>query len=174
MIMQEQAVLENRLQDFFPVKEVDYIEFFVGNAKQAAHYFCREFGFRPVAYSGLETGERTRVSYVLEQNKIRFVISGTLSDNHPIAEFVRKHGDGVKDIALRVTDVDKAYKEAVSRGAIAISEPAEFRDEYGTVRKAVIGTYGDTIHTLIERENYKGLFLPGYQAAEMDIPHQST
>jgi 4-hydroxyphenylpyruvate dioxygenase len=170
---EEQSTFENK-EDFFPVKDIDYMEFYVGNAKQAAHYFCREFGFRVVAYCGLETGNRNKVSYVLGQNRIRFVVSGSLSDNHPISEFVKKHGDGVKDIALRVTDVERAYKEAVARGAIAISQPEEFSDEYGTVRKAVIGTYGDTIHTLIERENYQGLFMPGYKSAEAEIPYEDT
>ncbi|QKG83609.1 4-hydroxyphenylpyruvate dioxygenase [Kroppenstedtia pulmonis] len=172
--MKEQVLQDQLSQDFFPVHDVDYVEFYVGNAKQAAHYFCKGFGFRPVAYSGLETGERKKVSYVVEQGQIRFVLTGNLSENHPSAHFVKKHGDGVKDIALRVEDVEKAYKEAVSRGGIPIMEPQEHSDEQGRVKTAIIGTYGDTIHTLVEREEYHGLFLPGYQAAELNIPYQSA
>ncbi|MEW9671724.1 4-hydroxyphenylpyruvate dioxygenase [Ammoniphilus sp. 3BR4] len=172
--MKEQALMDQHSQDFFPVHDVDYVEFYVGNAKQAAHYYATAFGFKPIAYSGLETGERSKVSYVLEQNKIRFVISGTLSSSHPIADFVLKHGDGVKDVALRVDDVEKAYKEAISRGAIGILEPHTLSDEQGTVKKAVIGTYGDTIHTLIERKGYKGLFMPGFQAIDTAAPYQPT
>ncbi|WP_134701948.1 4-hydroxyphenylpyruvate dioxygenase [Ammoniphilus sp. YIM 78166] len=172
--MKEQELMKASTQDLFPVQEVDYVEFYVGNAKQAAHFYATAFGFKPVAYSGLETGERNKVSYVLEQSRIRFVISGTLSDKHPVAEFVLKHGDGVKDVALRVDDVEKAYKGAISRGAIGIMEPHTLADEHGTVKKAIIGTYGDTIHTLIERQDYKGLFMPGFQAIETTVPYQST
>lgn len=170
----EQNIAQSKAPDFFPVEDVDYIEFYVGNAKQAAYYFCRAFGFHIVAYSGLETGERNKVSYVLEQNKIRFVLTGTLHQDYPVTEFVKRHGDGAKDIALRVDDVDQAYKEAVSRGAMAIQEPETLTDEHGIVKRAMIGTYGDTIHTLIERKNYKGTFLPGYHAMEMGIPFQTT
>lgn len=138
------------------------------------HYFVKGYGFRPIAYSGLETGNREKVSYVVEQNKIRFVLSGALSASHPIAEFVKWHGDGVKDVALRVSNVEKAYKDAVSRDGIAIMEPAEYSDEHGKVKKAVIGTYGDTIHTLIERDDDNGLFLPGYQSIKDSLPHQAA
>lgn len=174
--MQKQAVAEKNIkgQEFFPIQDVDYVEFYVGNAKQTLHYLCKGFGFKPVAYSGLETGQRDKVSYVLEQKKMRFVVSGALSSNHPIAEFVKQHGDGVKDIALRVEDVEKAYSEAVSRGAIPIQAPQEYTDEHGTVKKAIIGTYGDTIHSLIERKDYKGLFIPGYQPVEFEIAYQET
>lgn len=174
--MEKQMVVEKNTQnqDFFPIQDVDYVEFYVGNAKQTAHYLCKGFGFKLIAFSGLETGQRDKVSYVLEQKKMRFVVSGSLSSHHPIAEFVKKHGDGVKDIALRVENVEKAYKDAVSRGAIPIEAPQVYTDEHGTVKKAVIGTYGDTVHTLVERKDYKGLFIPGYQPAEFDIPHQET
>lgn len=165
---------ENQLMDIFPVKDVDYIEFYVGNAKQAAHYFCKTFGFRMLAYAGLETGQRDKVSYVLEQNKIRFILSGSLQNTHPIAEFVKVHGDGVKDIALVVDDVERAYKGAVERGAIALMEPQALSDEHGSVKKAVIGTYGDTVHTLIERSDYQGAFLPGFKLVEMPIPFEET
>lgn len=172
--MKRQEVFEITDKEIFPIQEIDYIELYTGNAKQAMHYFVKGYGFRPIAYSGLETGNREQVSYVIEQNKIRFVLSGALSDSHPIAEFVKLHGDGVKDVALRVSNVEKAYKDAVSRGGIAIMEPVEYSDEHGKVKKAIIGTYGDTIHTLIERDNYEGLFLPSYQSIEDTLPHQSA
>ncbi|WP_268625883.1 4-hydroxyphenylpyruvate dioxygenase [Paenibacillus alvei] len=172
--MKRQEVFELTDKEIFPIQEIDYIELYTGNAKQAMHYFVKGYGFRPIAYSGLETGNREQVSYVIEQNKIRFVLSGALSDDHPIAEFVKLHGDGVKDVALRVSNVEKAYKDAVSRGGIAIMEPVEYSDDHGKVKKAIIGTYGDTIHTLIERDNYEGLFLPGYQSIEDTLPHLSS
>ncbi|TVY10967.1 4-hydroxyphenylpyruvate dioxygenase [Paenibacillus cremeus] len=160
--------------DFFPVTDIEFIELYVGNAKQAAHFLSQGFGFRPIAYAGLETGETGKASYVLEQNRARIVVSGALAPDHPIAEFVKKHGDGVKDIALRVDDVEKSYNEAVSRGGVAIMEPREVTDSNGTVKMAAIGTYGDTIHTLIDRSGYKGLFLPKYEPCELQIPHQAV
>ncbi|TYR80118.1 4-hydroxyphenylpyruvate dioxygenase [Priestia megaterium] len=174
--MQKQQILENKVQDqeIFPVQDVDYIEFYVGNAKQSTHYLCKGFGFRPIAYAGLETGQRDKTSCVIEQKKIRFVISGALDSNHPVAEFIKKHGDGVKDIALRVDNVEIAYSGAVERGGIPIMAPKEYKDEFGTVKKAIIGTYGDTIHTLIERKNFKGLFMPGYQPVEFTISNEES
>ncbi|MGG4492097.1 4-hydroxyphenylpyruvate dioxygenase [Metabacillus idriensis] len=168
---EETAATSSQVEDFFPVKDVDYLEMYSGNAKQSAHYFCTAFGFKIVAYSGLETGNRETVSYVLQQQKVRLVITGSLNDTSRVAEFVKKHGDGVRDIALVVDNVEKAYNEAVSRGAIAITPPFELKDEQGSVKKAVIGTYGDTIHSLIERKGYKGAFMPGFEAAEMKIPY---
>jgi 4-hydroxyphenylpyruvate dioxygenase len=168
---EETAAKDSQVEDFFPVKDVDYLEMYSGNAKQSAHYFCTAFGFKIVAYSGLETGNRETVSYVLQQQKVRLVITGSLNDTSRVAEFVKKHGDGVRDIALVVDNVEKAYNEAVSRGAIAITPPFELKDEHGAVKKAVIGTYGDTIHSLIERKEYKGAFMPGFEAAEMKIPY---
>ncbi|MCZ8516882.1 4-hydroxyphenylpyruvate dioxygenase [Paenibacillus filicis] len=170
--MKKQRRIGRDSSDFFPVREIDYIEFYVGNAKQAAHFFSKGFGFRAAAYAGLETGETSKVSYVLEQNNARFVVTSSLSPDHPIAEFVKKHSDGVKDIAMRIDDVEKAYREAVSRGGIPVMEPWEYTDAYGTVKMAVIGTYGDTVHTLIDRSGYKGLFLPKYEPCELAIPHQ--
>jgi len=172
--MKKQKRIDRKSADFFPVNDIDYIEFYVGNAKQAAHFLSKGFGFRPVAYAGLETGVTDKVSYVLEQNKTRFVISGSLSPDHPIADFVKKHGDGIKDIALRVDDVERAYYEAISRGGIAVMEPRECSDPNGTVKMAVLGTYGDTIHTLIDHSGYNGLFLPKYEPCELQIPHQAT
>ncbi|WP_374058378.1 4-hydroxyphenylpyruvate dioxygenase [Bacillus aquiflavi] len=169
-MMNEQAVNV----DFFPVKDVDYLEFYVGNALQACHYFCTVFGFKPIAYSGLETGNRESVSYVVQQNQIRLVLTGSLNESSRISQFVKKHGDGVKDIALLVDHIDTAYHEAAKRGAIEIIPPMEIHDEHGTIKKAVIGTYGDTIHTLIERKNYHGVFLPGYVPAHVHIPCKET
>ncbi|CAM4301358.1 4-hydroxyphenylpyruvate dioxygenase [Bacillus manliponensis] len=163
-----------QMEDFFPVRDVDHVEFYVGNAKQASYYFARAFGFKIVAYSGLETGNREKVSYVLSQKNMRFVISGTLNADTKVAEFVKKHGDGVKDVALLVDDVEKAYGEAVKRGAVAIAPPKELSDEQGTLKTAIIGTYGDTIHTLVERKNYKGVFMPGYKEANFTVPSDET
>ena len=144
------------------IQAIDYVEFYVGNAKQAAYFFRSGFGFTPIAYSGPETGMKDRVSYVLEQNEIRFVISTGLSNDHPIAKHVLAHGDGIKDVALRVEDVDSIFKEVSSRGAKVIQEPYAVQDEHGVIRKATIGTYGDTVHTFIQRRSYAGPFAPGY------------
>lgn len=160
--------------DFFPIQDWDYLEFYTGNAKQAMHYFTKAFGFQAVAYAGLETGSRDKVSYVLKQKHMTFVISGALTPDHPIADFVKKHGDGVKDVALRVDDCEQAYREAISRGAIPIMEPTEYSDEFGTIKKAVIGTYGENVHSFIERKNYNGPFFPGYVAYESPIASEST
>ncbi|WML48146.1 4-hydroxyphenylpyruvate dioxygenase [Neobacillus sp. PS3-34] len=169
--MQEKVVSsENSTEDFFPVRDVDYLEIYTGNAKQATHFFCTAYGFKPVAYSGLETGNRESVSYVLQQRKIRLVITGSLKEDSRISSFVKKHGDGVKDIALLVDDVEKAFEAAVERGAIAHVAPFELKDEHGIVKKAVIGTYGDTIHTLVERKNYKGVFMPGFEEYSNSLP----
>lgn len=157
-------------EDFFPIQDIDYLEFYTGNAKQATYFFCQTFGFKPVAYCGLETGSREKVSYVIEQGKIRLIISGSYCPEHEITFFTKKHGDGVKDIALRVEDVDQCYQEALSRGAIPIKEPFEQKDDFGVIKKAVIGTYGDTIHTLVERKNYTGIFSPGFVACDLKIP----
>ncbi len=175
-IMKQKSMdtLAAQMEDFFPVRDVDHLEFYVGNAKQSSYYLARAFGFKIVAYSGLETGNREKVSYVLVQKNMRFVVSGALSSDNRIAEFVKTHGDGVKDVALLVDDVDKAYSEAVKRGAVAIAPPEELTDEDGTLKKAVIGTYGDTIHTLVERKNYKGTFMPGFQKVEFNIPFEES
>jgi 4-hydroxyphenylpyruvate dioxygenase len=175
-IMKQKSMdtLAAQMEDFFPVRDVDHLEFYVGNAKQSSYYLARAFGFKIVAYSGLETGNREKVSYVLVQKNMRFVVSGALSSDSRIAEFVKTHGDGVKDVALLVDDVDKAYSEAVKRGAVAIAPPEELTDEEGTLKKAVIGTYGDTIHTLVERKNYKGTFMPGFQKVEFNIPFEES
>lgn len=156
--------------DFLPILDVDYLEYYTGNARQAAYYFCRSYGFRLSAYSGLETGNRETVSYLVEQGNVRFLITGAYSPEHEIASFVKKHGDGVKDIALRVDDVERAFSEAVARGAIVVKEPFVVEDERGVLKKAIVGTYGDTVHTLVERKNYKGLFAPGFAPVSAKIP----
>ena len=152
--------------DAFPIQGIDHIEFWVGNAKQAAFYYANAFGFRPSAYAGLETGSRDRTSHVLTQGSIHFVFSGALSPDSPIAAHVARHGDGVKDVAFRVPDAEDAYRVALSRGAIGVSEPAVSEDENGKVVRAAIATYGETIHSLVQREDYSGPFLPGYRAVE--------
>ncbi|MFD1737214.1 4-hydroxyphenylpyruvate dioxygenase [Bacillus salitolerans] len=173
--MQENTMaVKSDVEDFFPVTDVDYLEIYSGNAKQASHYFCTAFGFKPVAYSGLETGNRETVSYVLQQRKVRLVITGSLTESSRVAAFTKKHGDGVKDVALTVDNVEKAYKEAVSRGAIEIMPPTELSDEHGTIKKAVIGTYGDTIHTLVERNDYSGVFMPGFIPADFTVPYEDA
>jgi 4-hydroxyphenylpyruvate dioxygenase len=150
--------------DVFPINGTDYVEFYVGNAKQAAHYYQTAFGFQFVGYRGPETGVRDRVSYLLTQNKIRLVLTSALSAQGPIAEHVNRHGDGVRDIALWVDDARDAYSKALERGARGVQEPTDLRDDTGTVVVAAIGIYGDTIHSLVERRNYKGLFFPGFAA----------
>ncbi len=142
----------------------DHLEFYVGNAKQAAHYYATAFGFRIVAYAGPETGRPGRASYVLEQNDLRFVVTTSLGGDDPIAAHVRAHGDGIRDVALSVADARAAYANALAQGARGVSEPREIRDERGSVVRATIATYGDTVHTFVERGDYAGPFLPGYVA----------
>ncbi|MBT8400558.1 MAG: 4-hydroxyphenylpyruvate dioxygenase [Rhodothermia bacterium] len=149
--------------DFLPINGTDYVEFYVGNARQAAHYYQTAFGFEVVGYAGLETGQRDRTSFLLQQNKIRFVLTGAMSADSPIAEHVRQHGDGVRDIALWVDDARYSFEETVRRGAHAVSEPVVLTDEHGEIVRASISTYGDTVHTFVERKNYNGLFIPGFR-----------
>ena len=161
--------LEHRAQiekDFLPLNGTDYVEFYVGNARQAAHYYRTAFGFRLAAYRGPETGTRDRASYVLVQNKIRFVLTTALHPDHPISEIVRLHGDGVHDIALWVDDAESAWRETIERGARSVRQPEVLRDEHGEARVASISIYGDTIHTFVERGSYHGVFLPGFAPVE--------
>jgi 4-hydroxyphenylpyruvate dioxygenase len=151
--------------DFLPIKAWDHIEFYVGNAKQSALYYQYVFGFNLTAYSGLETGNRESASYVLEQGKIRFVLTSPLHPDTFISEHIKFHGDGVRDIALEVDDAANAYIETTKRGAVGILPPTEYRDDNGTIIKSAIKTYGDTIHSFIERKDYKGIFMPGFQDA---------
>ena len=151
-------------KDFLPLLGTDFVELYVGNAKQSAHYYQTAFGFQPLAYAGLETGLKDRTSYVLKQNKIRLVLTTPLTSDSPIQEHLKRHGDGVKVIALWVEDAKQAYEATVSRGARSFFPPQEETDDSGSVIKAGIHTYGDTVHVFVERRNYKGLFLPGFQA----------
>jgi 4-hydroxyphenylpyruvate dioxygenase len=155
-------------QDFLPLNGTDHLELYVGNARQAAHYYRTAFGFRLAAYRGPETGTRDRASYVLVQNKIRFVLTTPLSPDHPIGDHIGLHGDGVHDIALWVDDAERAWKETTRRGARSVREPETLRDSEGAARIASIATYGDTIHTFVERSGYRGVFLPGFAAVEGD------
>ena len=150
--------------DTFPINGTDFVEFYVGNAKQASQYYRTAFGFQLVAYRGPETGTRDRASYLLQQNKVRLILTSALTPDHPVAAHVALHGDGVRDIALWVDDARQAFDRAIERGARPVQNPNLLRDDAGEVVIAGIHTYGDTIHSLVERRNYKGLFLPGFQA----------
>jgi 4-hydroxyphenylpyruvate dioxygenase len=152
--------------DTFPINGTDYVEFYVGNAKQASHFYRTAFGFELLGYRGPETGVRDRASYLLQQNKIRLVLTTAVRPDHPAAEHVHAHGDGVRDIALWVDDAREAFQKAVARGARAAQEPTVLRDDDGEVVIAAINTYGDTIHSLVERRAYRGLFLPGFRPVE--------
>ncbi len=148
--------------DFLPLKGIDHVEFWVGNAKQAAAYYRALWGFTPVAYAGLETGVRDRASYVLVQNDIRFVFTAPLTDTGELAEHVRRHGDGVHDIAFAVDDVASAWRETTQRGAVSALEPTDVTGEKGVLRRSAIHTYGEVLHSFIDRSDYTGTFAPGY------------
>src|SRR6187551_2335018 len=152
--------------DFMPLDGWDHIELWVGNAKQAAYFYEHAFGFRCTAYAGPETGMRDRASYVLEQGEIRLVVTSGLRRDSPICEFALMHGDGVKDISLRVPDATNAYRQAVQRGARGVAEPRWVEDEFGKVELSSIATYGDVVHTFVNRAGYEGAYLPGYVAQE--------
>lgn len=153
-------------EDFLPINGTDYIEFYVGNAKQAAQYYAHLFGFQIQAYRGPETGSREFVSYVLEQEDIRFVLTSALGPDSPVSDHVHRHGDGVKDIALGVEDATYSFEETTRRGADPVQEPTVLEDENGRVVTSSIATYGETVHTFVERSDYDGLFLPGFEAWE--------
>ena len=155
-------------QDFLPLLGTDYVEFYVGNAKQAAHFYKTAFGFQSLAYKGLETGSKDEVSYVLQQGKIRLVLTTPLNSKSAINDHLRTHGDGVKVIALWVDDARKAYEETTKRGAKSYFEPKIQSDEFGQIISSGIYTYGETVHVFVERKNYKGVFFPGYVAMESD------
>src|SRR6476661_623719 len=161
------------VHDTFPINGTDYIEFYVGNAKQAAHYYRSAFGFQLVAYRGPETGVRDRASYLLQQDKIRFLLTTAIRPDlselaGQISEHVQKHGDGGRDIALWVDDARDAFEKAVERGAAPVHEPVVYHDDHGEIVVAAFRIYGDTIHSLVERKNYRGLFMPGFVAVH---PH---
>jgi len=164
----------DKAQDFLPINGTDYVELYVGNAKQAAHFYKTAFGFQELAYAGLETGLRDRVSYVLVQDKIRLVLTTPFDPESDISHHIRKHGDGVKVIALWVDDARKAFEETTSRGAKPYMDPVVMRDEFGELVKSGIHTYGETVHLFIERKNYKGIFMPGYEKWETEYQPTPT
>ena len=152
-----------KAQDFLPINGTDYVELYVGNAKQAAHFYKTALGFEDLAYAGLETGVRDRTSYVLKQGKIRIILTSPFDPESNIAHHIRVHGDGVKVIALWVDDAYDAYEQTIKRGAKSYLKPETIKDDQGEIRRSGIHTYGDTVHLFIERKNYKGDFLPGYE-----------
>lgn len=152
------------------LKRLHHAEFWVGNAKQAAHFYRKSFGFSQTAYAGLETGRRDAASYVLQQNQVRFIITTALQSDSPIAKFVARHGDGVRDLAFEVEDATKAHDEAVRRGAKSVLAPEDWSDEHGRARRSAIATYGDTVHSFLELADYPGPFLPGYREERIDEP----
>lgn len=155
-------------EDFLPLLGTDYVEFYVGNAKQAAHFYKTAFGFQSYAYKGLETGSRDAVSYVLKQDKIRLVLTTPLNSKSPINDHIVKHGDGVKVVALWVEDARSAFEETTKRGAKSYMQPTVEKDEHGEVVRAGIYTYGETVHMFVERKNYKGSFMPGFKEWKSD------
>ncbi len=152
-------------EDLIPLKAIHHVELWVGNAKQAAYYYRQAFGFSQVAYAGLETGLRDRASYLLEQGRVRLVLSTPLSGGNGMSSHLTQHGDGVRDVAFHVEDADACFAAAIERGAKVASEPQTLSDEHGSVQHAAIHTYGDTLHSFISHDNYNGPFLPGYRAA---------
>lgn len=161
-------------QDFMPINGTDYLEFYVSNAKQAAHYYKSAFGFKSLAYAGLETGSKDRESYVVVQDKIRLVLTSPLRSGSEIGKHIDKHGDGVKVTALWVDDATYAYNEAVKRGAKSYMEPYTMEDEHGKVVRSGIHTYGEVVHIFVERSEYKGIFLPGYREWKTDYNPESV
>jgi 4-hydroxyphenylpyruvate dioxygenase len=149
-------------EDFMPLLGWDYVEFWVGNAKQAAYFYEHALGFTRTAYAGPETGIRDRASYVLEQGDIRFVVTSALREDHEITKHQARHGDGVREIALTVPDATEAYRQAVQRGARGVAEPKRADDEFGSIESSAVATYGDTLHTFVNRSDYAGPFKPGY------------
>ena len=156
-------------QDFLPLKGTDHIEFYVGNAKQAAHYYQHAFGFELIGYAGPETGVKSKASYVLQQGKVRFVMTSSLLPDSEISKHVKRHGDGVKVLALWVDDATQSFEQTTSRGAISVMEPQLFEDDHGQVTISAIQTYGETIHKFVERADYQGPFLPGYRSRSSSL-----
>ncbi len=169
-LLTEEKVTTNATEDFLPLNGTDHIEFYVGNAKQSAYYYQTAWGYELVAYAGPETGVRDRASYVLQQQKIRLVLTSALSPEHEISKHHLLHGDGVKVIALWVDDARKSFEETTKRGAKPVQEPTVIKDEFGEVVVSAIATYGETIHKFIERKNYAGAFMPGYVAKKSTVP----
>ncbi|MEO6231150.1 MAG: 4-hydroxyphenylpyruvate dioxygenase [Ferruginibacter sp.] len=152
--------------DFLPLQGTDYVEFYVGNAKQAAHFYKTAFGFQSLAYAGPETGMKDKVSYVIRQNKLTFVLTTPLRSGNTMADHIYRHGDGVKHLALKVADATSAWNETVARGAKSYMEPTTLKDEFGELVMSGIHTYGDTIHLFVERQHYNGVFMPGFSKWE--------
>ena len=161
-------------EDFLPLLGTDHIELFCGNAKQSAHYYMTAWGYKPIAYSGLETGNQGSVSYVLQQDKVTLVLTSPLQAGGPINDHINRHGDGVKAVALWVDDATKSWKETTQRGAVSVFEPQTREDADGQVVMSAIETYGDTIHVFVERKNYNGVFLPGYHPWKPATPFESV
>jgi 4-hydroxyphenylpyruvate dioxygenase len=161
-------------KDFLPLLGTDYVEFYVGNAKQAAHFYKTAFGFQSLAYAGPETGVKDRASYVVRQNKLTFILTTPLRTDNEIAEHIQKHGDGVKMLALMVDDATSAWNETTKRGGKSYMEPKTLKDDNGEVVMSGIHTYGDTVHLFIERKNYKGVFMPGFRKWESDYNPSET
>ena len=157
------ALTSDSVSDFLPLDGTDYVEFYVGNAKQAAHFYKTAFGFQSLAYAGPETGMKDKVSYVIRQNKLTFVLTTPLRPDNAVADHIYKHGDGVKVLALKVDNAKKAYEETTKRGAQSYLEPVSLKDEAGEVVLSGIHTYGDTVHLFVERKNYTGVFMPGFR-----------
>lgn len=164
--MEELVAKKGQDVDFLPINGTDYIELYVGNAKQAAYFYKSAFGFQSLAYAGPETGIKDRVSYVLAQGKVRLVLTAPLHPKHEISDHIKKHGDGVKVYAMWVDDAEMSFNETTKRGAKAYFEPKVSKDEHGEVKTSGIHTYGETVHIFVERKNYNGVFLPGYEKWE--------
>ena len=161
-------------QDFLPLEGTDHIEFYVGNAKQAAHFYKSAFGFQSLAYSGPETGVKDRASYAIRQNKLTFVLTTPVRPDNPIADHIYKHGDGVKVIALKVKDATSAWKETTKRGGKSYLEPKRLKDEHGKVVMSGIHTYGEVVHVFVERDDYTGPFMPGFEKWESPLETKET
>lgn len=162
--IQKDAAALPAAEDFLPLQGTDYVELYVGNAKQAAHFYKTAFGFQSLAYAGPETGLKDRVSYVIRQNKLTFMLTTPLRPEHPIADHIQLHGDGVKVLALKVEDATSAWEETTKRGGKSYMEPLRLKDDGGEVVISGIHTYGDTVHLFVERKNYSGVFMPGFIA----------
>jgi len=167
-LMEAKTGSEAAQPDFLPLNGTDYVEFFVGNAKQASYYYRAAFGMTLIAYRGPETGTRDKVSYVLQQDKVRFVLTTPLQSDNPIADHIALHGDGVHEIALWVDDARSAFAETTKRGALGVLAPTVLKDEFGEVVISAIAIYGDTVHSFVERKNYRGSFLPGFCAIDAE------
>ena len=173
-IISEPTITRNNTSDFLPLHGTDYVEFYVGNAKQAAHFYKTAFGFQSLAYAGPETGMKDKVSYVIRQNKLTFVLTTPLRTDNPIADHIYKHGDAVKVLALKVDDAAKAFEETTKRGAKPYMETTVLKDDDGEVVLSGIHTYGETVHLFVERNNYNGVFMPGFRKWESNYNPTDT